>query len=599
LTVGAGPNSNDFLGIMTRFINSCLLLCFLINCSAQNLTDLENDLATCVADSTSTALLDLLWAIETKDISEYGTWLIPVDALEDDSVNNARYPILGKESFEWFSNVLPNVYDRDNKRNFKGLPPPPISLFPPRTQMFPFWNYQRNTESWGHKKFAAFPRWIVAVLGNDPYTYKSESLRNSIFAKNLEDRGEDNLLKKQYMSALTCDKLPLYLPKLEAAVNRFVQDITVDGKPVMSSFYQRNLELFLDLHLEGPTGHPDYVLEYAELFTQILSPGEDYASLILRRNETLRASCLYPYVEAYFEERRQFVVDNEVKSTLMYWWDKAGIPRESVVFEAAHNLLAWGQFGVTLFNLIRAKLQGYISIDNLLDDPVLDRPIDFFAKMKQATTDNEKLDVAREVYRMLVPTQFILSQLETQEANTNEGKPLGDDDFDGTSSLLLPLFLQIINDGFDPLRLTSEFGVYNTSRFQDFQPPAGGCPFASGEYLDDDLEAAFGVSDVDGETVVPVSHSEYFAVFPAGERRGLLQKINGPKYCPFGLGYRRCPAELLNFVYVQILLDKMSELEFRVEGDDDLYDEPEWGADDFYDAIPFALNRIRDNLFVV
>jgi len=47
------------------------------------------------------------------------------------------------------------------------------------------------------------------------------------------------------------------------------------------------------------------------------------------------------------------------------------------------------------------------------------------------------------------------------------------------------------------------------------------------------------------------------------------------------------------------ILDKLGDLEFQIEGSNtDLFDEPEPGDPDFDAAIPLALNRARDNIFV-
>jgi len=497
-------------------------------------TSIEEEIATCVADPVTGDLVDRIFATALREYED-GNWWIPDDIRDDEYANNRPFLFFLTERFEWFSNVVPSMYSRENLANIDGLPPPPISLFPFKMQTFPFWNFRWDTADWGHKKWPAFPAWVSAFLGNDPAVAKSENVRNTVFSTNLEDRGPNNQRKKQYMSALTCDKLPLYEPKIDAMLENFFQDITTNAKPILSSWQQRVFELYFDLHLEGPTGHPDYVIEYIQLFTQILAPGRDeYA--FTRRNDVLRGACLYPRVDAYFEERWQFIVDNEINSTFVFWWNKAGIPKEAILFEAAHNILAWGNLMNTLFLVVRAKLQGYLAIRNLLADPTVEQ-LDFFAKLKQANTENERLDVTREAYRLLAPVQFWLSKVERNGPGFNQGKVLEDDTFDFAQSILLAQVVQAINDDFNPLTLDTGYSVYDTSRYTDMQP--GACPFANAEFLDaSNLEDAFTVSDIDGETILPKSHQDFIPVFPAGQRElfGLFGKINGPKYCAFGLG---------------------------------------------------------------
>lgn len=344
--------------------------------------------------------------------------------------------------------------------------------------------------------------WILAFLGKDPRTAQSSDARNSLFATNLEDRGPSNLLKKRYMTALTCDKLRLYESKIDAAVNKFYNDVTTGAKPVMSSWYERVLELYLDLHLDGPSAadHPDYVAEYVRLFTDLIAPGREDYVLRLRRPEAARGACLLPFVEEYFEERRQFIVDNEITSTFVYWWNQAGMARESVLFEAVHNVLAWGQFlNIILFLVIRAQVQGFVAIENLLRDPATTTTFDFFQAMKQASTENERLDVAREAFRMLVPNQFWLSQAERLGAGYNDGRFIADSDFDRPYAILFPLVIQAINDNFSPFTFGSDVARYDTSRYADFQPD--GCPFMNSQFITN--VTAFIVLEVDGETVVP------------------------------------------------------------------------------------------------
>ena len=565
---------------------AAFLISLVVSGTSARLVFDEQDLATCAADPATSDLLDRLRALEEKE----KFWLFPVNPGLDDANNE-------DERFEWFSNVIPTQYSKWNIWKYPGIPPPPISFLPPTHQMFPFWNSQWQVSNWGYRKFAAFPHWVIAVLGNDPATYESASLRNSIFAKDLEDRGPNNRLKKQYMTALTCDKIHFYEPKIQAAVDKFVGDITQDGKPLMSSFYQHNLELYFDLHLDGPTGHPEYVTEYVELFMQLLHvDGDNYVQT--RRDDWTRLTCLVPYVEDYFAERRQHILENNIQSTFVYWWDDAGIPVESVLFEAVHNILAWGQFAAALFQVLRAKLEGYIAIENVIDGLILDKKVDLIAKLGAASDFQERLDVAREAFRLLVPTQFVMSRVNTKPEG-EDVKVLQDEDFEHTKSLLLPYFVQVLNDGYNPLFLTTKVAEYNTDRYRDFQP-ATACPFASGQFLNSsNLDEEFIASSVDGETIVPASHADYFPVFPTGRKPFLgLGEINGPKYCPFGLGYRRCPAEIFNLFYLQTILDGLAGLDFTIEGNRSLFDEPGPGEEGFDEAVPGGLNRLLDVIFV-
>jgi len=87
---------------------------------------------------------------------------------------------------------------------------------------------------------------------------------------------------------------------------------------------------------------PDFVWNYFRRLAKLLTAGTSAIVEQIGAEEMKYGHCLYPSVEAYFEERRQFIVENEVNSTLLYWWDKAGIAPQSILSEAVHNALAWG-----------------------------------------------------------------------------------------------------------------------------------------------------------------------------------------------------------------------------------------------------------------
>jgi hypothetical protein len=109
----------------------------------------------------------------------------------------------------------------------------------------------------------------------------------------------------------------------------------------------------------------------------------------------------------------------------------------------------------------------------------------------------------------------------------------------------------------------------------------------------------FEQSSIDGETIVPKSHSEFFPVFPAGNRASAeFPMVNGPKYCPFGLGYRRCPAELFNMLILQKLLAKLGNLDFKLDAQVNLFEEMVTGVEGFDEAVPVGSTRVRDVLYV-
>lgn len=209
--------------------------------------------------------------------------------------------------------------------------------------------------------------------------------------------------------------------------------------------------------------------------------------------------------------------------------------------------------------MIAAKVQGRVAIESLVGgfvDPP-SKKLDFFEKYKEATTDGERLDVVREAYRLLLPSNIWLSALETKE---NEGSTLdySDQNFDHRRSIHVPLIIQAINDdSYDGTGLPFRTGAYEygTERYQpDFDASAQAtCPFLKNSKITPDNFAA---SSIDGETMIPAGHEKLIPIY------------DKPKYAPFGLGYRRCAGEILNYSFLDLVLSNLADLEFEVRGDE-------------------------------
>ena len=279
--------------------------------------------------------------------------------------------------------------------------------------------------------------------------------------------------------------------------------------------------------------------------------------------------CRYPAVEEFVAERLEAIVSQQDQSTFLYWWNEAGLSTDTIIFEAAHNILAFVNYVHTLFLLIRAKNEGMLGVQNLqlfLQGQFSLPPLDFFQAYKDANSDNERLDVTREAFRLLIPAQFSFSNMDfSDDAANNNGKLMNDPDFTYYDSLHFHLLIQASNDNYNVLTGATDAGTYDTGRYADFQPQ--GCPHSFARNFDAN---DFAQSVIDGETVVPESHKEYFPVFAAGSL-GADGAVNGPKYCPFGLGYRKCPAELFNYFVLGMVLDELKGIDFLVPDGQSLF----------------------------
>lgn len=158
---------------------------------------------------------------------------------------------------------------------------------------------------------------------------------------NLEDRGEENLRKRQYMSALTCDKVALYEPKISSALKSLVKSVTKNPeKGIIGTWQELNLDLFLDLHF-GAVKHPEYVRRYfARSFSTVANLGGICNPLDPDMEILSAAYCEVEEVKKYIEERLNKVLEDDDDTAIIYHWSKAGLPPLAIAQEAEHNTLA-------------------------------------------------------------------------------------------------------------------------------------------------------------------------------------------------------------------------------------------------------------------
>ena len=561
-------------------------------------------------ESTQQLIDTILEVGEARDGSLYDEMFLP-NAPDGSSPNDVlNQQVAGTdllEAFEWYSNRIPSTYDTDNNVLFDGLPPS-------QDTQSPFFVNNRGdgddaASNWGYKKWAAIDPWWLLFIGMDPDTATSDDKKNTIFSKNLQDRGDantQNLMKMQYMSALTCDKLQLYQEKINDAIDKVREDVTNENDEigVLRSWSRHSIELFMDLHFEGPPSeHPNYVREYIEAFVQLQAPG---TTEYVQNNQELLAKghCLSYMVRMYVEDRVAYVAANNLQNNFLYHWHTAGLPTDAILAEIVHNMLAWGQYVNIFFLTLRAKIQGYVGIRNVGVGPEqIDETIDFFHLMAQAGNDEvAQLNVVREAFRYFTPVGAFFSNFHDIDGIDDDIPLTSINEANLQTSFHSTSMIEALGDNYNIATQDTDFTVYNVDRYVNF---AQGCPHASAEIISDPTSFFF-TSPIDGETIVPKSHWEMFPVFESGNdddnNDGIIS--NGPKYCPFGLGYRRCPAELFNLNMLKSLLVGLNGLNFATRNEnDDLFAsiEPDNNGDfgGNNNAIPLGKARALDNIIVV
>lgn len=441
--------------------------------------------------------------------------------------------------YPWFANTIPSEINE---------------LSPPRVP---------NGDE--YDKFRSIQYSLFFYMGIDMFTVSPDDPRLTVFITNLRDRGPDNYRKKVYMWALTCEKMGLYKEKVDTFLNEFYSQITTYSQPVLSAFRKSLLRFFLAMHV-GYDDYPDYVLEYFNIFIDIVGfgdpnrPGRNEAMIWGRKT--------VPLVREYFAKRNEIIKETQDKTSIMFHWFEAGLDPQGLVMEAIHNIIAFSQFNNVVYLLINDKYNG-----TQVPPPVNNIKYDFFTRFKQALTDSQRLDVIRELYRLLTPNNTSFSRV--IEANQN------DPNIVIQSRHLHKVIMASIEGakyfGYTPQRYVSNFETdFNqcqpnppTSVIQNFNPA---------DY--------FITSPVDDQTLLPITNTKMIPVFP---NPSVPPSPSDLTYMPFGLGYRRCPGEMMVYYITIKLLDKIKDLqfEFRQPGSD-------------YPPITLApFSAVPDNIFVV
>lgn len=430
-----------------------------------------------------------------------------------------------------------------------GLPNPP---YPPQYQPATTYPWISNTipaavltgpvpptlpNADGYAKFQSVQYSIGFYLGLDMATINPADPQLSVFLTNLDNRGPDNYRKKVYMSALTCNILSNYDEKINSFLNEIYADFVTYSRPVLSSFKNALIKFFLAIHL-GYDDYPDYVVEYFRVFVDIIGfgdpnrPGRDEAMIWGNQN--------VPKVREYFKQRNDIINAEADEKTIMYHWHLAGLAPEGLVMEAIHNIIAFSQYNNVLFLVINDKYNG-----TPVPFPPGSISYDFFTKFSAAGTQTDQLNVIRELYRLLVPNSTSFSRVIQEVADvppvTIQGRHVH-------KSIMASSFAYL-NAG-NPL----PYFTYNTSLYSSFDTDFSqcSCPVVMPTPVDNfNPETGFVVSPVDSETLLDICNPKMIPVFPV------------PLYAPFGLGYRRCPGEELNYYITIKLMEKIKDLTFE------------------------------------
>lgn len=387
--------------------------------------------------------------------------------------------------------------------------------------------------------------------------------RITLFLKNLRDRGylidsngirRNNLEKRRYMGGLSMKvQVNRFLPKIDLLVEQVYDDITIYKKGVLGSYDERLLTYFLSTHV-GDRHYPQFVRSFFKNFSFIVSswmPSEPNRNESILHNNA-NADC----VIQYFRDCAADIMKTGDTTTLMYYWQAAGMSPETTVTEAMHNWIAYRQF---------MHITDLVIEHSLNPNPIPAGPWTFStggASMFQIwgtlTTETQKINTWREMMRVLLPNNAWFSRKPNGTLSAKESFQ---------RAIHIPAIIQAVaitqaaagNPALGP-------GAFNPSRYNGFNATISEFINQSltidkrtdyilfnhsdtPAYLQEEMRR-MGVSLVDNETISHHGEEKMFPVFSLAQ------------YAAFGLGWRACAGQNMVTLYGVRFMDRFFRLKF-------------------------------------
>lgn len=496
-----------------------------------------------------------------------------------------QYPTL-TSVFPWREAIIPWEQNQTFPGATGGLiitPDTPFGLTPfPAFPSPPFPAGSENGYPDQYDKLRSVPDSVIYYIGFDQKLILPKTEAWTLFLTNFEDRGYSgdsglpewqlaNYQKKVYMNALSLDKLQYYIPKIEQFANNAFSAVTTYGKPLTSSFEENLVLFFLRMHI-GNQDYPDYIIKWFSDFIKFVGIGDpanpERAQLLMYGNTTS------PSIFSYFAEKNIEVISNADETCIAYWWSQAGLSSEALVFECVHNIVAFSQFTNVIFSTVYAGLHPVNPLSGAL--PQYKNFLTEYANASGATGatgPNNKLNVIRECYRLLVPNSVSFSLVNP-----------------GPSGPVSPVIkarhfhqpIMISNQPVAPNLQAYSYFTYNPAQYDaDFNTDLNdlvGIPVVT------DVLSASVTSPLDQETVLDAT------TIPP---RPIVPIFAKPIYAPFGLGYRRCAGEMFSYLVTEKIFDKFSTVEYEERP---TVDYPLPLTYPLVSIAPFK--RVYDNIFV-
>jgi len=330
-----------------------------------------------------------------------------------------------------------------------------------------------------------------------------------------------------------------YKDKIGATFNKFYNLIVFQKKPVLSSFYNCMFELWASLHFgdDCKCGHPHFLRQYYDTFLLIVGyTGVD-------RGEDADVDLDYCYetsckVRAYVNSRLNKIVCKNDKTTFPYHWKDGGANVGNIEAETLYNIFIFGKLVRMMYYLMMNSLGKLYYVDNC-GKPGF-RKLPFVEDFNAAIDEPTRLNVVREMFRLIPFHPYTLSQLGNSSTQTYHIHQQMMIDSDSTQNLPDEYWVYKPNNNFSSvLASPARFDLTIPS------PPVELVPKA---------RSFFKIStNPDNQTLVEISDSA----------ARLTPVFNKAHYASFGLGYNREPLEVFILFMGSQMLSILNGLSFK------------------------------------
>ena len=378
----------------------------------------------------------------------------------------------------------------------------------------------------------------------------------TVFLQGLEKRGDNNLRKRIYFSAVTPDLYkPMYSAKVVAFVDRLL-DQQFTNKPFMRHYLDYYFDLYWDLHL-GVSGDavPFEVRQIGEAFNTVLAYRNPLLPITYDNYMIVRERL--DFLKCWIDDRLADIesgkTKNPEKTIAWYWLKNAGdgshFAKKDVVFECFHNFVALSQWGNSIFGTMSR-----LSEDG--GDPAVRAS---FQKTMSGNFDNASAAFSplelfvMELFRVISPNGGSISAIRDARTGAHGaspqqrfGLPLERHSYVSTphtSTSLDPVHWKDPN-AFDPQRY---LGVPTSAQITEEKCRQIGlarCPFEITSF------------DVKDGRKAKITNSGFGTVFGVVDGRN-FPVCDYAGFASFGFGYRRCPGEQLTIQVFEDFLRKV------------------------------------------